>query len=312
MARVGAADRVMRLGVTVHPVQKYPLAGRHNSDAGEAVMQTVAVIERRLLLWRDPPVWPFLWRGLVPLAALAGVVIYALGPFAHRSIQSRVEQQVRQRLNDGGFSWVTLAVSGQSVRLSGSEPRSGDGARAVTLARTAPCATWSGERVCATRVSGEFTDAPPAAVTPAAVTPAGAAPAVPPPAAAPPVRTPAHSCEGALAALLAHEQIEFAPGSAHIDPKSGPLLDRLAQQVRGCPGTVLIEGFTDSVGRGIVNIHLSQARATAVREALIARGVAPTRLRAKGYGAHHPIADNSTEAGRAQNRRIEFHVIGHK
>ena len=82
--------------------------------------------------------------------------------------------------------------------------------------------------------------------------------------------------------------------------------------MRGCPGTVRIEGYTDSVGRGLVNLHLSEARATAVRNALIARGVAPTRLRTRGYGGHHPLADNSTEAGRAKNRRIEFHVIGAK
>jgi outer membrane protein OmpA-like peptidoglycan-associated protein len=146
-----------------------------------------------------------------------------------------------------------------------------------------------------------------------AVATAPAVPAVPAvPAPVPAAHASSHSCAAALAGLVSHEQIEFSPGSAHIDPRSGPLLDRLAKQVRGCPGTVLIEGYTDSVGRGIVNRHLSEARATAVRNALIARGVAPTRLRAKGYGARHPIADNTTESGRAQNRRIEFYVIGSK
>jgi outer membrane protein OmpA-like peptidoglycan-associated protein len=265
-------------------------------------MQSV-VIERHLLLWRDPPVWPFLWRGLLPLAALAALLIYALGPFAHRSIEARVEQQMRDELGRGGFAWVGVSASGQSVRLGGVEPHAGDGARALALARTVTCPTWSGARVCATRVSGEFTTTPPVAVAP----PAPAAPAP-----APAVHPSSRSCSAALAGLLAHEQVEFSPGSAHIDPRSGPLLDRLAQQVRGCPGTVLIEGYTDSVGRGLVNRHLSEARAAAVRGALIARGVAPTRLRAKGYGARHPIADNNTESGRAQNRRIEFHVIGGK
>jgi outer membrane protein OmpA-like peptidoglycan-associated protein len=268
-------------------------------------MQTVAVIERHLLLWRDPPVWPFLWRGLLPLAALAAVFIYALGPFAHRTIEAPVAQQLRARLAEGGFAWVAVSASGQRVRLSGAEPRGGEGARAVALARTVTCPTWSGERVCATGVTGEFSAAPAAAPLPVTSVAPAAAPA-------PAVQSPVRACEASLAGLLAHEQIEFAPGSAHIDKRSAPLLDRLAQQVRGCPGTVRIEGYTDSVGRGVVNRHLSEARASAVRNALIARGVAPTRLKARGYGERRPIADNGSEAGRAKNRRIEFHVIGTK
>jgi OOP family OmpA-OmpF porin len=166
-------------------------------------------------------------------------------------------------------------------------------------------------------VAADFSATPPPVTTasvPSADTPASAAPTTPAPAPAP-ART-AHpslrSCQSALTGLLSHEQIVFASGTAHIQAKSGPLLDKLAQQVRACPGTVLIEAYTDNVGKGIVNIHLSEARAAAVRTALLARGVAPTRLKTRGYGAHHPIADNGTEAGRAQNRRIEFHVIGSK
>ena len=270
-------------------------------------MQTVAVIERRHLLWRDPPVWPFLWRGLLPLAGLAVVLIYALGPFAHRTIEARVEQQIGERLRESGFTWVATSVSGQSVRLSGVAPHAADAEGALALARTVTCPTWSGERVCATRVAGDFSAAPPATDTgvPASSTPAA-------PAAAPVARPSLHACQSALTALLSHEQPAFSPGTAHIEAKSAPLLDKLAQQVRACPGTVLIAAYTDNVGKGIVNIHLSEARATAMRTALIARGVAPTRLRTRGFGAHHPVADNNTEAGRAKNRRIEFHVLGSK
>src|SRR5262249_59030941 len=122
--------------------------------------------------------------------------------------------------------------------------------------------------------------------------------------AAPAVHPSLHACQASLAALLAHEQIEFAPGSARIDKKSAPLLDRLAQQVRGCPGTVRIEGYTDSVGRGLVNLHLSEARATAVRNALIARGAAPTRLRTRGYGRPHPPPRRDTRARGAHSRPL--------
>jgi len=67
----------------------------------------------------------------------------------------------------------------------------------------------------------------------------------------------------------------------------------------------------DGVGVGIIGIDakgLGEARAAAVRDALIARGVPAERLRAQGLGAARPIADNQTESGRARNRRIEFHA----
>ncbi|HEY1492369.1 MAG TPA: OmpA family protein, partial [Steroidobacteraceae bacterium] len=116
-------------------------------------------------------------------------------------------------------------------------------------------------------------------------------------------------CEHSIAGILAREQIVFSSGSAKIDARSAPVLDQLAHEIRSCPGSIRIEGYTDTVGRGSVNQRLSAARAAAVREALIARGISPKRLTAHGYGARRAIADNNTEAGRAQNRRIEFHAI---
>src|SRR5204863_8924803 len=112
-----------------------------------------------------------------------------------------------------------------------------------------------------------------------------------------------------IAGVLSMWQIEFTSGSASIDARSGPLVDRLAQEARSCPGTLRIEGHTDPVGRSAFNRRLSQARAAAVRDALIARGVPAERLRARGFAARRPIADNTTESGRARNRRIEFHVV---
>ena len=66
------------------------------------------------------------------------------------------------------------------------------------------------------------------------------------------------------------------------------------------------------MGRGRLNQRLSAERAAAVRAALVARGIGASRLSAKGYGARHAIADNATEAGRARNRRIEFHTVTSK
>src|SRR5437016_3956065 len=166
-------------------------------DGREVAMQSVAVQHPHLLIWREPPAWPFVWRGLLPLVALALTASFAAGPVAR--------------------NWI----------------------------------------------------------------------------------------EGGLAG----GQIGFASGSAAIDARSAPLLDRLAQEARSCPGTLRIDGHTDPVGRSAFNRRLSQARAAAVRDALIARGVPAERLRARGFAARRPIADNTTESGRARNRRIEFHVV---
>jgi outer membrane protein OmpA-like peptidoglycan-associated protein len=256
-------------------------------------MQGAAVLQRHALIRRDTPVWPFLWRGLVPLLVLALTSLIALGPFARGSIEASVQGEIREQLNAAGFSWTGLAVSGQNVTLSGIEPSAGAGERALELARQATCPTWIGHRTCAVSVLGQFSAPAPVSV------PVKAAPAV----------ASAQGCERSFADMLAGEQIEFPAGSAAIGARSGALLDQLAQQIRACPGVIRIEGYTDTIGRGALNRRLSQARAAAVREALIARGIPAERLRSRGFGARRAIADNQTESGRARNRRIEFHVV---
>jgi len=72
---------------------------------------------------------------------------------------------------------------------------------------------------------------------------------------------------------------------------------------------VKIGGYTDDVGSPADNRKLSEERAVNVRAQLIALGVEPYRLEAEGYGEAHPVAENSTESGRAMNRRISMLVI---
>ena len=255
-------------------------------------MQSVAALRPHALVWRDPPIWPFVWRGLLPLVVLAWVAVLALGPVAQGWIEGTVERETRGQLAAAGFGWVVVSASGQSVTLSGEEPAAGAGARALAVAQAATCPSWIGRFACATGVAGRFAaPAPVAAATTA------------------PVLSAAQACERSLAEALAGEQIEFASGSAAIDTRSGPLLDRLAREVRSCPGIVRIDGHTDPVGRGRFNRRLSEARAAAVRDALIARGVPAERLRTRGFAARRPVGDNNTDSGRARNRRIEFHAL---
>ncbi|MEZ5607091.1 MAG: OmpA family protein [Burkholderiaceae bacterium] len=103
--------------------------------------------------------------------------------------------------------------------------------------------------------------------------------------------------------------ISFATNSAAIEPRLRPILDQFAQGLGQQPGMeVTIVGYTDSTGNDAINNPLSLARANSVRDYLAARGVPARSIRAEGRGSHDPIASNATEAGRAQNRRVEIYL----
>ncbi len=119
----------------------------------------------------------------------------------------------------------------------------------------------------------------------------------------------AKACQKTIAAVLAGQNIGFKSGRASIDKASQALIARLAEIARTCPQTrIEVSGHTDSRGSASYNQSLSEARASAVVEALVLRGVAKNRLRAVGYGEARPIANNATRSGRAKNRRIEFRL----
>jgi outer membrane protein OmpA-like peptidoglycan-associated protein len=102
--------------------------------------------------------------------------------------------------------------------------------------------------------------------------------------------------------------IEFKTGSAQISPKSIATLQQLAEAAAGSEGLLIsIEGHTDNVGTANGNFTLSQARATAVRNWLQNRypsAFPTTRMIVSGKGQDEPVAENTTEAGRAKNRRV--------
>ncbi len=107
------------------------------------------------------------------------------------------------------------------------------------------------------------------------------------------------------------DKVQFATGKAEILPESFSLLDDVAkvftenEQIE----LVQIEGHTDSTGTAAINRKLSQQRAEAVLKYLAGKGVAKGRMVAKGFGPDQPIADNADEAGREQNRRVEFNIL---
>jgi outer membrane protein OmpA-like peptidoglycan-associated protein len=109
--------------------------------------------------------------------------------------------------------------------------------------------------------------------------------------------------------LLALEGRVFASGSRTLAPAARDDMRVLATVLAGYPGYIItVEGHTDSVGDPSANQSLSEARATAVRAALIAEGVDPLWVGARGFGAERPIASNQTAAGRAANRRVDIRV----
>ncbi len=105
--------------------------------------------------------------------------------------------------------------------------------------------------------------------------------------------------------------IYFPSGSAVIPASSYPAIDDAVRVLQGNPDICIeIQGHTDSQGSAEGNLLLSQRRAEAVRGYLIrAHGIPAGRLLARGYGESMPVASNDTEAGRAQNRRVELVVL---
>jgi OOP family OmpA-OmpF porin len=124
-----------------------------------------------------------------------------------------------------------------------------------------------------------------------------------------PKATPNADLQQQLDELFRLSVIEFNTASAALTEPSKKILDQAAELLNRFPESkVEIQGHTDSIGRADANMRLSDARALAVYQYLIAKGVATERLLAKGYGDRQPIADNSTQQGRQRNRRVVFEV----
>ena len=101
--------------------------------------------------------------------------------------------------------------------------------------------------------------------------------------------------------------ITFDVGKSLIKPESAGELNRIVQLMNENPSLIFsVEGHTDATGSAQTNQKLSEARAGAVVDRLVEMGIDRSRLTAKGLGQNSPIAENSTDEGRAKNRRVEF------
>lgn len=106
------------------------------------------------------------------------------------------------------------------------------------------------------------------------------------------------------------ESALFEFGKSEVRGDAVAVINRSAVLLNRSGKPVLVEGYTDNVGTLDYNQQLSEARATAVGYALVARGVALNRIRTKGYAYNNPVASNDTPEGRTLNRRTEIVVRG--
>lgn len=108
----------------------------------------------------------------------------------------------------------------------------------------------------------------------------------------------------------AFSNLEFQSGKSIIKPTSLDELAALAQLLKSKPkGKLLISGHTDNVGKPASNLLLSKNRSIAVKNYLIKKGVAASKLVTEWFGDAQPIGDNTTQEGRQQNRRVEMKIF---
>ena len=269
------------------------------------------------------PWWPW---GVAPLAGL-GVLFLVGALLVAPRIEADIRAQVSEEITAAGLPAFDVRSDGQGVTIK-SAAQAEEELYLHAVAASTRCDTWAGKLTCPTSVdirriettdtetsdtpavlderrdpfTGESTASIAAAERPTPGEPAGTTQMQGTGSASKYLDD--EQCNTEFENILGNATIRFRTGSAIIDAGNDVLLDELADAASRCPGNLTVQGHTDSRGDAAGNKALSLARATAVRDALVTRGIEADRLAARGFGESQPIADNSTLAGRAKNRRI--------
>lgn len=111
--------------------------------------------------------------------------------------------------------------------------------------------------------------------------------------------------------IVISDKVQFELNSADLKAVSLPLLDEVVTVMKNNVQIELVqvEGHTDSTGKADANTTLSQKRAESVLKYIASKGIASSRLTARGFGPDKPIADNGTPDGQEMNRRVEFNIV---
>jgi len=125
-----------------------------------------------------------------------------------------------------------------------------------------------------------------------------------------PIKFPAPDTTAKAAAVVPvatpYSNIQFEFDSSVLRTSSYPVLDATSSDLRSSKKTITVNGYASSEGTAAHNLQLSKDRANSVKTYLVNSGVDAKKVKVKGLGETHPIADNSTEDGRVLNRRVEF------
>lgn len=109
--------------------------------------------------------------------------------------------------------------------------------------------------------------------------------------------------------LIMPGSITFDTNQSNIKANFVGTLNKVAQTLaEDNQSAILVTGYTDNTGNDAINLPLSQARAQSVKNYLVGQGIASARIDAQGMGSANPIADNTTAAGKEQNRRVEISI----
>lgn len=246
-----------------------------------------------------------IWGPLLGLAILVAVTIWERGPAIERSLADRATA----RLAAAGVQNVGVQLNGRDATLTGAV----DTAQEERELQDLISGVWGIRTVDSRLVRNDLAYA----VTPSRRRPAprgGAASTAP---VTPPVQAPALETAEAVALanrvaeLVDAKRIEFESSSDQLSRAGLATLDDVAPLLRDAPQLVVeIGGHTDNRGSERFNLDLSQRRAETVALALVERDIDKDRLVPLGFGSSVPRSSNRTEAGRQQNRRIEFRVVG--